>query len=243
MTPSEAKQVLLLYRPGRNDEEDPEIRSALALTRTDPELALWFEQHCAFQNAMRAKLRSVPAPVDLKAAILGQSRIVRPAFWQRPPAWLAAAAALVLLAGVATVLLRPGLPDRFVHFQNRMVGTALREYRMDIVTNDMSQVRTFLASRGAPGDYEVTPGLERLKLTGGGVLRWRNHPVSMVCFNRGDEQMLFLFVMDRSAVKDAPPETPEVTTTHELATVSWSKGDKTYVLAGPEESNFLKKYL
>ena len=60
-------------------------------------------------------------------------------------------------------------------------------------------------SRGAPADYDVPRGLERLQLTGGGRLTWRSNPVAMVCFDRGDKQMLFLFVMKRSAVKDPPP--------------------------------------
>ena len=81
---------------------------------------------------------------------------------------------------------------------------------MDLVTNDMRQIRQFMAQRGAPADYHVPRGLERLQLTGGGRLTWRNNPVSMVCFDRGDKQMLFLFVMKRSAVKDPPPKTPRV---------------------------------
>lgn len=242
MTPSEAKCILLLYRPDTKDGQDPEMERALELAQADPQLSAWLRQHCAFQKALRSKLRSVQAPPDLKSRILAEQKVVRPAIWQRPPVWLAAAAGLVLLVGVSSLVLRPGAPDQFVHFENRMVGTALREYRMDIVTNDMAQVRTFLAARGAPGDYDVTGGLAKLKLTGGGVLRWRDHPVSMVCFDRGDEQMLFLFIMNRSAVKNPPPETPKVSTTHDLETVSWSKGDKSYLLAGPEEDGFLQKY-
>ena len=124
-----------------------------------------------------------------------------------------------------------------------MVSEAQREYRMDLVTNDMQQVRQFMASRGAPADYHVTRGLERLQLTGGGRLTWRSNPVAMVCFDRGDKQMLFLFVMKRSAVKDPPPETPQLTKVRQMLAASWTRGDNTYVLAGPEEADFAKKYL
>jgi hypothetical protein len=89
----------------------------------------------------------------------------------------------------------------------------------------------------------MTQGLERLQLTGGGRLTWRSNPVAMVCFDRGDKQMLFLFVMKRSAVKDPPPETPQLARVNQMVTASWSRGDNTYVLAGPEEADFLKKYL
>jgi hypothetical protein len=65
----------------------------------------------------------------------------------------------------------------------------------------------------------------------------------MICFHRGDQQMLFLFVMNRNAVKNPPPDSPTFVKVSKLSTVSWSDGDKTYFLAGPEEPNFLQKYL
>jgi len=55
--------------------------------------------------------------------------------------------------------------------------------------------------------------------------------------------MLFLFVMKRSAVKDPPPKTPQLAKVRQMLVASWTLGDNTYVLAGPEEADFLKKYL
>ncbi len=89
----------------------------------------------------------------------------------------------------------------------------------------------------------MSAGLNKLQLTGAGLLRWRSNPVSMVCFNRGDNHMLFLFVMNRSALKDAPPDIPRLGKVADLVTASWSQGDKTYLLAGPEEPDFGAKYL
>jgi uncharacterized membrane protein YbaN (DUF454 family) len=243
MTLGQAKEILLLYRPGTADAEDPQIVAAVELARRDPGLARWFERHCAFQEAMRAKLRQIEVPAHLKAALLAQQNIIRPPIWWQRPVWLAAAAAVVLFLGLAAIWLKPANPDGFANFQARMVSTALREYRMDLVTNDMRQLRQFIAGKGAPSEYQLTKGLETLQLTGGGCLQWRSHPVAMVCFNRGDDQMLFLFVMKRSALKDPPAETPQVSKVTELQTVSWTRGEYTYVLAGPEEPQFLRKYL
>jgi hypothetical protein len=64
----------------------------------------------------------------------------------------------------------------------------------------------------------------------------------MVCFNRGDNQMLFLFVMKRDALSDPPGSTPQASKANDLAIVRWTQGDKAYLLAGPEESGFVKKY-
>jgi hypothetical protein len=247
VTSFEAREILLLYRPGTADAADPEMAQALALARQDPELARWFEQHRAFQKTMRAGFRQIEVPAHLKASLLIQKpaprTIVTPQVWWRRPVWLSAAAAMLLVFGLARAWLKPHVPDRFANFQSRMVGEAQLAYRMDLETNDMQQVRQYMAIHGAPADYDLTPGLERLQLTGGGRLTWRSKPVTMVCFDRGNKQMLFLFVMKRSGVKDPPPKTPQLVKVRQMLAASWTHGDNTYVLAGPEEADFLKKYL
>ena len=243
MTTTEAKQILLLHRPWLKEPADAETAAALALAERDQELRRWWEEHVACQQMLRAKLREVRVPARLRSDLLAECKFVRPAFWQRPPFWLAAAAAFALLIGLAVLLLQSRTPDRFANFRSRMVRSALRQYSMDIVTNDMRRVRQFMAARGAPADYALPPGLERLSLTGGAALKWRSTPVAMVCFDRGDKEMLYLFVMDRAVVKDAPPKTPHVEKVNRLVTVSWSLGDRTYVLAGPEEADFVRKYM
>jgi len=236
---SEARQILLLYRP--QDAADPEMAAALELTRQDPELKQWFDQHCAFQAAVRANLRQINAPPHLKDALLTRLKVVPLPWWQRP-VWLAAAAALVLFLGVLAVWRPMATPNQFANFQQRMISTAQREYRMDLLTGDMNRLRQFIAQQGAPADYDVTRGLEKLALTGGGLLHWRNNPVTMVCFDRGDKQMLFLFVLKKAAVKDPPPETPRLARVTNLLALSWSRGDNTYLLAGPPEAEFVSKY-
>jgi uncharacterized membrane protein YbaN (DUF454 family) len=244
----EAKEILLLYRPGAAGAEDPQIDQAMAVARADPELGRWFETHRAFQKAMRAKFREIEAPEHLKIALLAGQKVIRPEVWWRTPVWLAAAAAIVLLLGLAWVWLRPPAPDRFADYSDRMASMVQREYeyRMDWKTTDMHQLRQKIAAKGGPADYELPKGLEKLKLTGGAVMPWRNNPVAMVCFDRGDKQMLFLFVMKRSAVKDPPPESPRsprLAKVNELLTASWTVGEKTYLLAGPQEPEFAQKYL
>jgi hypothetical protein len=243
MTTAEAKRILLLHRPWLGTPTSAETAEALCQVERDVELKLWWENHLACQLDLRAKLRELPVPAHLKTALLAERKVIRPEFWQRPAVWLAAAAACALLIGVAGLMLQPRVPDRFTDFRSRMVRSALRQYSMDIVTNDMPSVRQFMAARGAPADYSLPPGLARLSLTGGAALKWRSTPVAMVCFDRGDQEMLYLFVMDRAVAKDAPPATPHLEKVNKLMTVSWSEGDRAYVLAGPDETDFAGKYL
>lgn len=244
MSPLEAKEILTLYRPGTADAEDPAVIEAMAVAREDAELKEWFARHQAFQSAMRDGFRGIPAPDHLKIALLTRQKPVQPALWRRPTFWwTSAVAAVALLAAIVAYQFTPPTPDRFTDYQSRMVATVLRQYRMDVLTQDMPHLREFLTAGGAPANYALPAGLARLQLTGGGLLRWRNHPVSMVCFDRGDREMLYLFVLKRSALKDPPPETVRMGRIKDFVAASWSSGDITYVLAGPPEADFEKKYL
>ncbi len=242
MTREEAKQILLLYRPGAGDDRDPDIAEALALAQQDSELQEWFKQHCAFQEVIREKLRSVPVPGDLRNAILARQKVIQPPVWWRSPIALAAAAALVMFLAVAAFWRPQRQAYEFSNFQSRMVGSALRGYRMDIETNRMEVVRDFLASKGAPSNYQIPGGLAKLEVAGGGFLRWRSNPVSMVCFRSGTN-MLYLFVMNRTAVQDPPPAGPRPGNLRGLATASWTAGENSYFLAGPDEPDFSRKFL
>lgn len=246
MTAAEAREILLLYRPGTSDGEDPQIIEAMDLARRDPELSKWFAQQQAFQIAMKARFREIPAPEHLKLALLARQKVVHPPVFWRRPVWVAAAAIFAVLLGLAAFVTRPSVPNRFGHYRETMVNAAVRMYGMDLQTNDMMQLRRFVGSHGAPDDYQLTGGLAQLQLKGGGLQRWRGNPVSMVCFDRGGGTMLFLFVMKQSAVKDPPPQSPQkavVAQVDGLMTASWSKGGDTYVLAGPGEPSFPEKYL
>ena len=233
----------MLYRSDQLDDADPQFAEALEQTKRDPELRSWFEQHRAFQQALREKFERLPVPPDLKEKILAQNKIVRPTVWWGKTAWLAAAAGIVLAVGWAAFWSKPQPHDRFADYRRRMVRTALRDYRMDLVTNNLNQIRLFMKTNGAPADYVLSKSLEHLSATGGGLIPWRDNRVAMVCFDRGDKQMLFLFVIARSAIRDAPPENPEWVKINDLMTAGWSQEDKTYLLAGPETPESLRKYL
>src|SRR5437868_10205802 len=83
MDKERAKEILMLYRPGAVDANDAEMAEALELAKRDEELGHWLEEHCALQEAIRAKFRETAVPEGLmeqivserKAAIRSRSRL------------------------------------------------------------------------------------------------------------------------------------------------------------------------
>ena len=242
MNSDEAKQILLLYRPGTADAEDPSVAEAITLARQDPELTAWFEQHQAFQKAMRVKFRQIKAPEHLKLELLAGTKIIRPTVWWQRPAWLAAAAAIALLIGYLAFRQRPYIPDHFVDFRNMVVAKAEGQYGMDFETSDMEQLRNHFAAKGAPADYHLPQGLQKAQLLGGVKLSWRTHPVSMICMRTSDSTNVWLFVTERGALKDAPFGKRKFDKVDQLFTAGWVEGERIYVLAAPDERGFEGKY-
>jgi hypothetical protein len=111
---------------------------------------------------------------------------------------------------------------------------------MDIMTNDMGYIRQFLDFQQAPSDYRLPAGLARLPAMGAGVLSWQDRKVSMVCLDSGTNGTLFLFVVDKSSMHN-PPQKQIAATVKELETISWSEADRTYVLAGAGQKEWLER--
>lgn len=240
MTSAQAKQILLAHRPGR-DASDADVAIALDVVRRDPELQQWWRQQQQFHAAMEKRFAEIPVPAGLRDQIRARAKVV-PFPWWRRPATLAAAAAVVLLLGLAALLWSPnGKEVSFETFRSRMVGLVLRQYRMDITTNDMASITNFLATHKAPADYALPPGLTKLPPSGAGVLSWKASPVSMVCFNGGAQGTVFLFVADASEMKN-PPGPRQFAQVNKLMTASWTEGDKVYVLAVHGEREALTKF-
>ena len=149
MTRDQAKQVLLAYRPESSDREDPEIAEALELVRKDKPLEEWLRGQKAFHESVRTQLRDISPPAGLRERILARPRVVVP-LWRRPEFLLMAAC--LGLGLIMAALWMPSAPkeETFALFRSRMVGFALRVYRMDIETNNLSQVRQYLVGKGAP---------------------------------------------------------------------------------------------
>lgn len=245
MNSQRAREILLFFRPGTEDATEPSFAEALAQVQQDAELAAWFEAHCDAYAVVRDQLRKIPVPSDLKGRILAARRpadnIVQ--IWWRRPSFLSAAAAVLLLLGLAAYRFMPHPePDDLAAFRNRMVRSVLREYRMDLETTSEPEIRSFLGSHEGFAEYQLPSGLEKVPRTGCGILNWRGQPVTMVCFGPARKPNLFLFVIDRATLPDAPAAgSLSMLEVKRMMTASWTTGGKVYVLAGTGTEEAVRK--
>jgi len=264
MTIEDAKKTLSFYRPGSSDMRDPEFAEALELVRRsadqsrrpgehNPELVKWFEDHCASYAAGRAKLQEISVPAGLREQIIAERKIVPfPMAKKRISLTvpLALAAAVAALLCLLPFVLRHGQVSGFVACRNEMVRVALSPYAMDLETNNPDRVRSYLAERNAPANYELPAHLTGAQLAGCGVKSWDNAPVAMICFRSGrplhpgDSTDLWLFVVDRKSLPGAPTsETPVFAKVTRSMTATWTRGERTYILVGAGDQAFLEQYL
>ncbi len=251
MTKSEARRILLLYRPGSDDASDPEIAEALAMAQKDAELAAWMRKQHDFHASVRAPLRSVVPPPDLRARILSGPReapvLPFPILRFIP---LAAAAVVVLFLGLAnwelvSGLFHPASDNSFGAFHARMARVAQRDYnQMDLVSSNLVEVSQFLTKTSPLKEQAIPSGLQRVPLFGCANLRWHGLPVTMICFKRNANDLLWLFIADRSQIPGSPDSaTARLQTLGKFATASWTRDDRIYVIGLIGNESQLRPYL
>ena len=251
MNRDEAKTILLLYRPGTADADDPQIAGALGLAKQDPELTRWLAEHCARQEALRAGFRQITAPAGLKEQIISEQAAQEKIISWRPNAIFVAAAVVVALVVLAPLWFQHrGNEETFAIYRSRMVRVALQGYSMDLATNNPAQVRAYLAQNRAPADYVLPAPLEKTAVTGCAIEGWQGAKVSMICFRTGkplppgQQSDLWLFVIGRSTVKNAPlMGSRQFVQVNKLMTVTWTQGDTLYVLGTEGDEQTLRQYL
>lgn len=253
MTRDEAKIILLRYRPGTTDREEPEIREALALAQADEELSRWLADSGTSQQLLRTTFKQIQAPEGLLQQIVSEhTASQRASASRRQFTRIGLVAALILLGIIGgTIWLgsRPQADNTLAIFQQQMAGYALRGYTMDLQTNDAEQIRAFLRQQQAPADYTIGGPLQKATLIGCAVEGWQSSKVSMICLGTGappaagGKNDLWLFVVDRKTVADAPEDSqPHFDRVNRLATASWSEQGKLYLLATTSDERVLRSF-
>ena len=250
MDSRQARKILALYRPGGIDAADAKMAEALEAAQRDPVLAAWFEQQCAVYNIIRAKLKEIPVPQDLKRRIiLEQPGRLRTIVLPLAIRLLAAAAAIAALIAVASTWFSVPKENISDTFRRRMAAKAARGYAMNFLADDQAKIRAEFLALKAPADYVLSPNLQRLPGEGGAVFLFNNHPVEMVCLYDGRDAQgrkndLWVFITGKSSVPNAPPPgKTEFVPEGDLMTATWTVGDKVYLLAINGDAKALQKYL
>jgi hypothetical protein len=115
---------------------------------------------------------------------------------------------------------------------------------MMLETNDLVAIRQFLGKNHGASDYVLTKELEKLPGEGCALINWHGQRVSLVCLDRGHDDDLFLFIVDRSALSDPPlGQSAQFARVNNMTTASWTAGGKTYVLASKASEEDLRKFL
>ncbi len=158
---------------------------------------------------------------------------------------MAAAAAVVIALGVLTM---------WMSLQNARNG--LEAYRTDMVryvassyssafikATNFDELRQVLAAKKWPTDFVVPDRLKSVTVIGGSAVEWNGHKVALACMKDG-RRGLWLFVIEKSALRDAPKtETPQVKEVESAPTAAWSQDGKAYLFTVQGDEAFLKKYL
>ena len=250
MNQQEAKKILSLYRPGTADAEDESFAEALRFCESDPALKSWFDGHCALYAALRLKFKETPVPEGLKEQILAERRVATMSLLGKKRTVFAVVAVVAVLTGLLSLWLRPREDTGYTGYANRMVSAALRGYSMDLTTNDLGQIRAFLAQTGSPSDYAVPTGLQlKAAALGCALETWQGARVSLICFKsgkslrQGQTNDLWLFVTDSKSVRGAPEGGPVIRKVNRTMTASWTEGGLTYLLVADGDAAFLQQYL
>lgn len=221
------KEALLRTRPWAPSAEDEhQLAEAQA---ADPALADAREQQQRFNTRLHEQLATIPVPSGLRDQILARRKVVPVSHWGSARPVLAIAAALLVLGVGLFYWNRPREDTTLAGFRSRMTGFVVRQYSMDLTTNDFRALKLFLAQSGKPTDFSLPRGLANLPLKGGAAMSWQGKAVSMVCFDWDAKETLYMFVLDEplSTSDSVRPETVK-----NLNTVTWSSNGKTFLLAG-----------
>jgi hypothetical protein len=238
MTNEKAKLILQAYAPNRQSATDPNFQAALNQVRCSRELADWFANEQAIDTRISNSLiKSFKPRTSLRCLLLAQRAIIRPvAWWSKWTYQLAAAgcAALLIISSVVWFS-HPG-PVQFVRYREEMSESAAEGIEpVGEVPRDLFQVRVWLADNELDTNFMMPRGLNDELISSCRVVNWRGKKVYIICYDLENHQRAHLAVIDRSALKDAPPESPVFDQIGKVATISWSRGDHTYMIASTSD--------
>ncbi len=244
MDEHEARLILQAYAPGA-ERGNPEVAAALEEAARNPGLARWFAEEQAFDRAIAAHLEAVPTPFGLKTRILAQ--LAPPPAASRP--WslavkLAGVAALLFLLVQVVSFFRPAAPEtRVSNYAQEMVSFIRLGGALDMESHDLGQIRDWLSQKEASPEL-VPPRLAALQPLGCRLLSFRGQTVALICFERDNNRVAHLFVVNRAAMPQMKSGAPPVfTAVGDWTAASWVENDRVYTIAVQGGRAAVQQYL
>ena len=255
MKGSETQMLLSARRPGGQDDADPALAVALAKAQADPALAAWAEEQRRTDAALALKLRQVQPPAGLRDRILAGGKVSR-VTWRQ---WfgrrvlgpfngggLLAAAAIVLLIGVALVMQYAGVGAP-TDWQAVAVAEVEKiehaEATIDHQVSDMPEIRTWLAAQTSPVPGGSVPAaLAKCGIYGCSKRMWKGQAMTIICFKMDAKNDVHLIALSNANLSTPPPQgVPEYSEVGGYVTASWSEGSMTMMLTGKVKREALEK--
>ncbi|MEO8439786.1 MAG: hypothetical protein ABI540_06135 [Spartobacteria bacterium] len=245
MDEQQARLILESYRPGV-DLEDAEIVAALETAGRNPESARWLEEEQAFDRAIGEHIQSIPAPYGLKTRILARRPAPVTSRFARLILGLAGAVALLfLLAQVADLWRNRGAESSNLlpAYASEMVSFIKVAPSLDLVSPNLRAIMGWLEDEKAIPPH-VPVKLALLDPVGCRVLSFRQHDVTLICFNRESGKLAHLFVVDRAALPGLKPGAAVVFQREgEWMTATWAENDQVYMIAVQGDEAAARRFL
>ena len=244
MESNNAKYILRSIRPNGKDDADPQFREALETATTDETLGAWLVNEHAASRALSEKLSEIPVPHDLRAKILAGARCSSPTRRSRTPQWLAIAALVII--STASIFLWSNQPTwsgpkTFAAFQVDMSSYLESFFLLDLQTDNLDEVRDWLASKHGFTDYEIPAALAAHPSVGCEIIDWHDAKIALICFDVNGE-LVHLFVSPDNSFPGAGETTvPNVKMAGKWACADWHENEKNYLVLTQGTESFLNE--
>jgi hypothetical protein len=105
-------------------------------------------------------------------------------------------------------------------------------------------LQDWLQTQRGVGGFTLPAGLQQMTGVGCRTWMWNGRPAGLICFSRDGKEVVHLLVISRDAVPRAPAggET-RFEQVGGWQTVTWTKGDQVFLLAGKLDRAELEKLL
>jgi hypothetical protein len=114
---------------------------------------------------------------------------------------------------------------------------------LDVATDNLDKITRWLTQNQAL-PVRVPERLAALSPAGCRVLVFRGESVALICFQRGNNRLAHLFVVDRKALpKMEPGQSPIISRTGEWMTACWAEGSEVYMIALQGDRAALEQFL